>query len=38
MKNNYFIMEVRTAMDIDIYFNTNYGKLYEKIENGVCKI
>ncbi len=24
-------------MDIDIYFNTNYGKLYEKIENGVCK-
>lgn len=24
-------------MDIDIYFNTNYGKLYEKIENGICK-
>ena len=24
--------------DTDIYFDNNYGKLYEKVENGIAKV
>src|SRR6478735_1307981 len=38
MKLNGFLRSLVMGNDLDVYFDDNYGKLYEKVENGKAEI